>query len=220
VLETAPVALGDPADQRRSIQEGLARLEAEGAGAFDAPALDMVRNLLERARELEPEARVRLESRAAARLAELGDAYARERTRARAALESLAERESGGGKALAEAFEDLEGGHLDRVLRLARRRTSSGDSRTGRAEREQRAADQAWLYRDGLADLTASFSRAQSEDACAEQAGLLNGRRLAARLLEEADAISPAYRRALVASLVDLATLLHLPELPAPRRRR
>jgi hypothetical protein len=49
---------------------------------------------------------------------------------------------------------------------------------------------------------------------------LLNGAELAARVLAEAERLSPAWRRSVVASLLDLAALMHLPEPPPPRRPR
>jgi hypothetical protein len=209
----------DPAVVRRTVQDGLARLEEAGVRSFDEPAVDLIRNLLERARSLDERARVRLESRAAERLGLLEQSFERERDRARAALETLSGEDSEAPSGLSAAWEDLEGGRLDRVLRLARRRRATGSVPAQGEQRAERDARKARIYRDELADLTVSISRAQTSDATVEQAGLLNGRVLAARLLEEAEALSPDYRRSLVADLVDLAALLHLPELRAPRKR-
>jgi len=219
VPEPRAAALEDPAVVRRTVQDGLARLEQAGVRSFDEPALDLIRNLLERARALDEGARVRLEARAAERLELLEKSFASERERARTALETLSGEGAEAPPELSTAWEDLEGGRLDRVLRLARRRRATASTPEEAAERAQRDARKARIYRDELADLTASISRAQSCDAPVEQAGLLNGRVLAARLLEEAEALSPDYRRSLVAELVDLAALLHLPEPRAPRKR-
>jgi hypothetical protein len=74
-------------------------------------------------------------------------------------------------------------------------------------------------YGNALADLSTALSLAAAEDSPVEQVGLLNGTQLAARLLKFAGELSPAYRRSLVSRLVDLAPLLELPPIPAPRKR-
>jgi len=220
VPESAVVEPVDPAQLRRRVQDDLARLEQAGAAGFDEPGVHLVHGLLERARTLEEPARRRLEARAAERLASLEASFERERGRAREELEALSEGSPEAAPELSEAWEDLEGGRLDRALRLARRRRARAPAASARLAQDEQVARRSREYRDALADLTASISRAQARDEAVEQAGLLNGRVMSARLLEEAEAISPDYRRALVADLVDLAALLHLPELPAPRKRR
>jgi len=150
-----------------------------------------------------------LERRAAWHLDRLEAAHTAARQRAEEALSGL----DGRGVAVpAEAREALEAGDPVPVLRAARRLAVAGaQPLVHRAAPERR-------YRDALADLeTALASRSAPAGG---HTGLLDGRTLAARILEEAEALAPAWRRSLVATLVDLAALLHLPEPPRPRRAR
>jgi len=74
-------------------------------------------------------------------------------------------------------------------------------------------------YREAIAEWTAVVSLARAVDQVPEEAGLLNGQRLAARALQAAGALSPLYLRSLTSTLADLAPLLALPEIRPPRKR-
>lgn len=201
-------AASEPPDP---VSAGLERLERAGARQLDAPGCEMIRGLLARAEALEGEAREQLVVRAAARYADLEARLVARREVAIAEMSRLKERGLDGGEVLEEA---LAAGDLERVMRAGRRaRTREG--RAHAAPRERPSTH----YGNALADLSTALSLAAAEDSPVEQVGLLNGTQLAARLLKFAGELSPAYRRSLVSRLVDLAPLLELPPIPAPRKR-
>jgi hypothetical protein len=218
--DSDPSGPSDPADAqgsgrpaRTGLRRAIATLEAEGARVFDGPGVGLIESLIDRAAGLEGAARERLEARAAARLESLTARFAAERERAAAVLELLVEQ---GGDPSGRLARALEEGDLLRILRAGRRhlvgseQDASAPAPRARPERS---------YREALTDLMASLSAATLEDSPPEQAGLLNGTLLAARILEAAEALSPAYRRVLVSRLIDLGPLLHLPAVPSPRKR-
>jgi hypothetical protein len=195
-----------------SLSNRLDACERSGADRFDPVASEFIADLLERAERLGGRARELIEARAAVHLSRLEATHRTACDRARAALDALATH--GLGTAATDALhESIETGDPVPALRGARRLLAAGPSPVlPRAASHRR-------YRDALADLQTALASRRSSVAD-PQTGLLNGTRLAARILEEAEAISPAWRRSLVASLLDLASLMHLPEVPAPRRRR
>lgn len=188
-------------------------LEGQRLDRFDPVACEFVADLLARAEGLDGRARARLEARAQTHLARLEAAHRATEERARRALDALGS--AGVEPDRSECLRDaLAAGDPVSALRGARRLRASGAVATpgGRRGAHRR-------YRDALADLQTELAKRPATPGDVD-AGLLNGNVLAARILAEADAISPAWRRSLVASLLDLASLLHLPEPPPPRRRR
>jgi hypothetical protein len=181
---------------------------------FDPVAAEFVSDLLARAEGLGGRARALLEARAELHLTRLEAAGRAASDRARKALDALGDdgRDPAGAEPLREA---LASGDPLSALRGARRLRAAGAGSAGNLRR--RGSHR--RYRDALADLQTELA-ARPPAAGDTDTGLLNGNRLAARILAEADAISPAWRRSLVASLFDLASLMHLPEPPPPRRRR
>lgn len=188
-------------------------LEGQRLDRFDPVACEFVADLLARAEGLGGRARALLEARARTHLARLEAAHRAAEERARRAIDAL-------GSAGVEPHrsgsldEALLAGDPVTALRGARRLRASGAVATRRGRRGAHRR-----YRDALADLQTELAKRPATSGDAD-AGLLNGNVLAARILVEADAISPAWRRSLVASLLDLGSLLHLPEPPPPRRRR
>lgn len=190
----------------------LDALERSGADRFDPVGAEFVVDLLARGERLGGRARDLIEARAAEHLTRLEDAHRGACARARAALEALGP--DAVGTAEVEALQDsIDAGDPLPVLRTARRLSASPPVPTQTRDASHRR------YRDALADLQTALA-SRPERSADPQTGLLNGTRLAERILEEAEAISPTWRRSLVASLFDLAALMHLPETPAPRRRR
>lgn len=195
-----------------SLSQRLDALEQSGADRFDPVGAEFVADLLERAEGLGGRVRELLEDRAAVHLSRLEATHRTACERARATLDALAA--AGIETPEADALrESLEAGDPLPALRGARRLLASGPRPAPARVANHRR------YRDALADLQTALASRRAPVAD-PQTGLLNGTRLAARILEEAEAISPAWRRSLVASLLDLASLMHLPEAPSPRRRR
>ncbi len=192
------------------VAQRLDELVMQGAEGFDRPAVDFVRALLERARGLGGLAGDRLGARAGQHLEVLVFRFEAARREALAHVEQL---DAEGPRAAASARARLEAGQFEALGRRAHQVAQPGDG-----ARAPRVGKQA--YRDALAELCVARSAAMSGAGESEEdAGLLNGRVLAARILRHAGALAPSYRRALVAELFDLSALLHLPELKAPRKR-
>jgi hypothetical protein len=195
---------------REALSERLELLTDCGAARYDGPAITLITGLLSRAAQLEPGAGARVASRAEARLERLESEYDTARGAARAAIERL---EAVQGRPAPKLAEALAEGRLDEIARAERRLRPGEDPLS--PERTRSAA----AYRDAVADFTTTLSRANAPREDSEEAGLLNGRKLAERILAAAEVISPAYHRSLIGGLVDLAALMHLPALAQPRKR-
>jgi hypothetical protein len=201
-----PVAASPPPDLARRVKA----LRARGAAHYDPVALDLVEGLVARAEGQEARAADRLRARAEHHLGRLEAAHAEACARAERAL--VAHEAAAGGRDAAALRERLEAG--DAIAVLQRLRAWSGAAVAGDAAPRARAR-----YRAALADLETTLAGDRPAPP-EEHAGLLNGAELAARVLAEAERLSPAWRRSVVASLLDLAALMHLPEPPPPRRPR
>lgn len=204
-----PPAEPGPA-QADALEVRLERLEEQGAARIDGPALELIRRLIAQAGGLGEAGRERLLRRAGERASQLEARCAARREVGARTLERLAGLGFDPDGLLAEALGE---GDVTRLMRASRRHAS------GERRPTARAPEQTGLYRDALADLAATIAVAAAEDSPPEQAGRLNGSVLATRVLRHAGDLSPAYRRILVARLLDLAPLLHLPPLPMPRKR-
>lgn len=196
--------------RERDAAARLDALEARGAAQFDPPGVELIAALLARASRLGGAAGARLEARAAVHLTRLEAAHAAACARAAARLDDL---ERAGRVVAPGVRERLDAGDPISVLQAARRQAVAPSLATRDRTHARRR------YREALADLETALC-ADREPPPEEHAGLLDGASLAARVLAEAEALSPAWRRSLVASLLDLASLMHLPEPPPPRRPR
>ena len=101
----------------------------------------------------------------------------------------------------------------------ARRGTSVGADPAVQSKVTEAREANARRYRAAIAEWTAVVSLARAVDQVPQEAGLLNGQRLAARALQAAGALSSVYLRSLTSTLADLAPLLALPEIRPPRKR-
>jgi hypothetical protein len=205
------------------VEHALDQLESEGARKFDAPSCDCVRTLLTRAEELGGSVGTRLTERAADHVARLRTRFehARQRTRTRLAR---AAREGGPLPALEGALARGEVVTVRRSLRrLARTPHAALIARAPLAIRGQGATDasrahRVLAYEDAHAELVAAFALARATDVVPENAGPYNPLRIASELLERMRTVSPLYLTAQLNRLEELASLLTLPELPAPVR--
>jgi Protein of unknown function (DUF2894) len=208
------------ARQLDALEGELARLEGRGARGYDAAGCDCVRALLEHAEQLAGEVGERLSARAAAHLDALRERFERDRSRVAQALEQ-AERALGELPALRRR---LSAGELSAVARALRRRRAARPSR----QPERRAAldrtaevhalrrRRQLAYEDSVAQLVASLALARATDGVPADAGPYNPLRIASQVLDRMREISPFYLTVQLNRLEELASLLELPELPAP----
>jgi hypothetical protein len=203
----------------------LEALRAAGAAAWDGPGLDFVVSLFTRAEALDGGARDLLLARAEARLASFEAAFRDARAEAESAVASLA---SDGVAVPADLESALKQGDFANVRRLVRRARHEHERERRRSER--RASTESLGIPVEHLHASAESARAviavaRAVDNVPEAHGPYNPHVLAARALAAVADLSPAYARALVARLDDLAALDTL--LPAetrkskaPRKRR
>jgi hypothetical protein len=216
-----------------ALEADLERLEARGARVYDGAACDCVRALLEHAEQLAGDVGARLEARAAAHLQVLSERFERDRRRIAGALQD-AERACG---ELPELRRRLESGELTSVARALRKlrvgaamfgsrastrapkpgsqtvaRLALGRVQDSQAERRRRQV----AYEDSVAQLVASLALARATDGVPDGAGPYNPLRIASEVLDRMRMISPFYLTVQLNRLEELASLLNLPELPAP----
>jgi hypothetical protein len=210
----------------------LDALEARGARAYDAPACDCVRALLNHADELGGGVAVRLRQRAAAHVTSLQQRFERDQQRVTAAL-ARSEQELG---ELPELHKRLARGELTSVGRRLRRLRSlsvglvpsvpAADQPAGEPappaprptrslsspipERRRRIV----AYEDSVAQLVAAMALARATDVVPSDAGPYNPLRIASELLDRMRSVSPFYLAVQLNRLEELGSLLSLPELP------
>ncbi len=232
--------IADVADVERSLEA----LEGRGARGYDAPACDCVRALLTRAEELSGGVGALLVARAQSHLSSLSERFDRESQRVRARLDALpveeeqlealrAQLERGEVTRVARTIRRLAIVPRSRVSSAATaesaappggnfsippRRPSLPASRSptapppARSLRKQRTV----VYEDSVAALVASFALARAVDVVPEDAGPYNPLRIASTTLDRMREVSPFYLTVQLNRLEELASLLALPELPAP----
>jgi hypothetical protein len=193
-----------------ALRTELDALRSAGAERFDPAGLELIQRLLDGARGLDGAARAHLLQRGSVRLEDLRTRTQAARADAEAALARLVESGVDAEGPLRDALEDGHWSRVHRAERIVRRR----GARRRSAPPAQRVG-----YRQAAADFSSALGIASVEDSPPEQAGLLNATVLAARVLQAAESISPRYRQALVAELIDLGALLELPA-PAPPRKQ
>ncbi|MFT3921647.1 MAG: DUF2894 domain-containing protein [Myxococcales bacterium] len=212
-------------------------LEAKGARGYDAPACDCVRALLTRAEELGGGVGAILVARAESHLSSLSARFDRDTARVRERLEHVQTDPD-----TAERLQNLlQRGDVVRVARTLRRIAVQPVSRPQatsyetvaspapkpdslppprgrnsqlppRSLRKQRAV----VYEDSVAALVASFALARATDVVPEDAGPYNPLRIASNTLDRMREVSPFFLTVQLNRLEELASLLALPELPAP----
>lgn len=210
--------------------QGLLRsLREAGADRYDGPGFRFIEALLERAESHGGTVAERLEARAAARLAAFQTSMQAARAEAEATLATLQAAEADPDGALAAAH---AAGDHKRVLReasVALRRVRSADpaarfdrlARRARAEGielPEEAADPARagdrlahaLFRQAAEHARGTLTVARAADRLPENVGVYNPDALAARTLAAIEALSPAWLRATLAELDDLAALAQL----------
>ncbi|HKP60247.1 MAG TPA: DUF2894 domain-containing protein [Polyangiales bacterium] len=191
------------------IERALCELEARGGRAFDRAECQCVRELLGRAKALNPRAAALLLPRVRERLSHLTERFDTQRAQASERL-SAAEQVHGVLPQLQAAFERSD---LSRVRR-ALRRLRSTPARRRRNDRERCAN----LYETALGELAGSFTVAQAVDTVPEHSGPYNSLRIATELLACISAVSPIYLTAQLSRLEDLGRMLTLPGPPEPPR--
>lgn len=214
-----------PASALEAMERELERLEGRGARAYDAPGCDCVRALIEHAEQLGGDVGRRLEARAAAHFETLRARFERDRERV-AELLVQAERAHGELPALRRL---LDTGELVALARALRRRRAVAvrepERRAAPAPRAalERAQDalttrrrRQLAYEDSVAQMVASLALARANDGVPADAGPYNPLRIASQVLDRMREISPFYLTVQLNRLEELASLLTLPELPAP----
>ncbi|AKT35973.1 DUF2894 domain-containing protein [Chondromyces crocatus] len=199
----------DPGEARPALEHRLAQLGADGARGMDPPGFRFAEALLERAQALGGGAAARLLSRASARLDQLEAALVRKRGDAAAALKAL---DDAGVEAPAEVQAALERGDLAEVTRAAHRRLRPRVNLTPRETPKRpwlaRLRDEAAVsFKESLGSARATLAVARAADRVPPNAGPYNPHAIAARTLLTAEGLSPAYVRALMDELEDLAAL-------------
>ncbi len=200
------------------VERALDALEADGARRFDATGCDCARALLSRAEELGGEIARLLTLRAQAHVERLAQRLADARALARREL-AASEQNLG---LLPRARELLARSEIVPMRRTLRRlavhpltlATAAQRERLQR-ERQRRSGE----YEQELAELVAALALARAVDVVPEDAGPYNPLRIASELLTRMRAVSPLYLTAQLNRLEELASLLELPELPAPAGR-
>lgn len=212
-----------------SLADQLEALRAAGADRYDGPGFRFIEALLERAETHGGTVAERLELRAAARLAAFSTSMQAARAEAAATLATLraAEADPDGTLAAAHAAGDHK-----RVLReasAALRRARSADpaarfdrlaerARAEGIELPEEAVDPARagdhiahaLFRRAADHARGTLTVARARDRLPADVGPYNPEALAARTLAVIEALSPAYLRATLAQLDDLASLTQL----------
>jgi hypothetical protein len=201
----------------------LAELETRGVRAYDAPACDCVRALLDRAEELGGGVRQRLVARADAHLGALAARFTAESARVAQRLKTL-EDERG---EQADLRQMLSNGDLVCVARRVRRLRAAPAAPVRALALKQPAGvgftrnrvhalrkKRVTAYEDSVAQMVATLALARATDVVPEDAGPYNPLRIASELLERMRAVSPFYLAVQLNRLEELASLLSLPELP------
>lgn len=213
------------------MERTLSELEARGARGYDAPACDCARALLARAEELGSGVAALLVARAQVHVESLAERFERDKARVAARLALL----DSNHEAYASLQRCMERGELLKVARSVRR--ISVEPRAARRLLVERIAPEdeakpaaptqrppprparkqrAVVYEDSVAALVASFALARAVDVVPEDAGPYNPLRIASSTLDRMREVSPFFLTVQLNRLEELASLLALPELPAP----
>jgi hypothetical protein len=193
-------------------ERALDALDAEGARLFDAASCDCIRTLITRAEQLGGETARLLSLRVGAHLERLRERFTAARGATQRELAQLERRE----QPLPALRELLARGDVVRVRQRVRRLALSPLRPATLARERSARARGASEYEDALAELVASLALARAVDVVPEHAGPYNPLRIASDLLARMRTVSPIYLTAQLNRLEELASLLELPELPAP----
>jgi hypothetical protein len=195
-----------------SVQRALDALETRGAQAFDAASCECVRTLIARAAAFDGGASELLAKRAGAHLERLSQRF----EAARVLTETRLVAAEAAYGSLPEQRAALERGDLTTVRRRLRKLAVAPLVRSQSVGLERDRLRRVKEYELALADLVTAFALAQATDSVPAHAGPYNPLRVASDLIARMRVASPLYLTSQLQRLEELASMLALPELPAP----